>query len=106
MLQHFLQLLDSNFFFIHVSASSLSTVAAFLLSLLVPGVSVNAIIVGALMNLVPGVALTNFMREILNGDLISGLSKLTEAALIAFAVALGASLTLVVCSQFFPVSVI
>lgn len=38
---------------------------------------------------VPGVALTNAMREIMAGDIISGLSRTADAILVASAIALG-----------------
>ena len=41
------------------------------------------------MLLVPGVPLTNAMREILAGDIYSGLSRAAEAILTAAAIALG-----------------
>ena len=41
------------------------------------------------MLLVPGVALTNFMRDLMAEDFISGMLKLTEALLVAAAIALG-----------------
>mgnify|MGYP002411734172 CR=1 FL=1 len=41
------------------------------------------------MNLVPGVALTNSMRDLIGGDLIAGLLRLAEALLIAFVLAMG-----------------
>ena len=41
------------------------------------------------MTLVPGVAGTNAVRDIISGDLVAGSSKLVEAAFIAIALALG-----------------
>ncbi len=49
----------------------------------------DAITIGALMLLVPGVALTTAMREVVAGDIVSGMSHLTESILIATAIALG-----------------
>ena len=46
------------------------------------------------MLLVPGVALTNAMREIVAGDTYSGLSRPAEAILIATGIALGAAVGL------------
>ena len=43
------------------------------------------------MVLVPGMALTNAMREIVAGDTYSGLSRTAEAILIATGIALGAA---------------
>ena len=58
------------------------------------GQNLDKIIIGVLMNLVPGVALTNFMRDIIAGDLIAGLTKLVEALLTATGIALGTGVAL------------
>ncbi len=100
--QRFLQRLESNVFFTNVSASALAAAAALLATPFLPNVRAEPVIIGTLMNLVPGVALTNFMRDVLSGDLISGLSRLTEALLIAFAIALGACLALIALGRVSP----
>ena len=46
------------------------------------------------MNLVPGLALTNVMRDIIAGDLVAGLTKLVEALLTATGIALGTGVAL------------
>lgn len=58
------------------------------------GRGVDLITIGALMLLVPGVALTTAVREIMVGDMVSGLSRLAEAILIAVAIALGTGVAL------------
>ena len=72
--------------------------AASLLSLLLVraglGKNVDLVTIGVLMLLVPGVALTNAMREIVAGDTYSGLSRTAEAILIAMGIALGAAVGL------------
>ncbi len=55
-----------------------------------PGV----IIIGSIMPLVPGVAMTNAFRDTISGDFISGVSKLAEALGIAIAIALGVAVVL------------
>lgn len=50
----------------------------------------DKMIIGASMALVPGVALTNCMRDFISGDFISGIYTLTEALLIAVGMAVGA----------------
>ncbi len=50
---------------------------------------INIIIIGAVMPLVPGVAITNALRDTISGDFVSGVSKLSEAFGIAIAIALG-----------------
>jgi uncharacterized membrane protein YjjP (DUF1212 family) len=50
---------------------------------------IDIIIIGSLMPLVPGLAMVNGIRDIISGDFISGTSRMTEAILIAVALALG-----------------
>ena len=54
----------------------------------------DLIIIGALMALVPGIAMTNAMRDIMAGDMVAGISKAAEALLIGAAIALGTALAL------------
>ncbi len=61
----------------------------------------DKMIIGTLMNLVPGIAITNVMRDIIAGDLIAGLVKLTEALLVATAIALGAGMAITLSQIFF-----
>ena len=42
------------------------------------------------MNLVPGLALTNCIRDVMAGDLTAGVSKLSDVILTAVSIALGA----------------
>lgn len=60
------------------------------------GVAFNTdkMIIGVLMNLVPGIALTNSMRDFIAGDLIAGMIKLTEALLVAGGIAIGVMFSL------------
>lgn len=51
--------------------------------------NVDAITIGALMLLVPGVSLTTAMREVMAGDMVSGVTRMAEAVLTATAIALG-----------------
>ena len=71
-----------------------SAVAAFLSLALVKaglGESVDVVTISTLMVLVPGVALTNAMREIMAGDIISGLSRAADSILTAAAIAIGSA---------------
>ena len=49
----------------------------------------QSVITGTLMLLVPGIAITNSLRDIIGGDFISGLSRMIEAILIAASIAIG-----------------
>ena len=48
-----------------------------------------ATIIGVLMCLVPGIAITNSLRDVISGDFVSGVSRLIEALLIATSIAVG-----------------
>ncbi|MGM0124633.1 hypothetical protein IGI37_002027 [Enterococcus sp. AZ194] len=54
--------------------------------------SMDNIIIGAVMPLVPGVAITNSFRDILAGHLISGMARATEALFVASAIGVGIAL--------------
>ena len=54
----------------------------------------DKIIIGAIMSLVPGVAITNIMRDIIAGDVITGTTKVAEVLLTALAIAVGIALAM------------
>lgn len=54
----------------------------------------NNIIVGCMMPLLPGLAMTNAIRDTIRGDLISGIARATEALLVASSLAAGAGITI------------
>lgn len=58
------------------------------------GTSSDTIIISAIMLLVPGIAITNAIRDSIAGDLVSGLARIAEAILIAVSVALGTGIAL------------
>lgn len=53
------------------------------------GSNIDNITIGVIMLLVPGVAITNSMRDIMSGEFITGIITLTKAIFIALAIALG-----------------
>jgi uncharacterized membrane protein YjjP (DUF1212 family) len=55
---------------------------------------IDSIIISSIMPLVPGVAITNAIRDTLYGDYLSGLSRATEAFIVAVSIALGVGLGL------------
>ena len=86
--------LQTNWFFANIMGSAIVTAMAFAAVQLGLCPHMDKIIIGTLMNLVPGVALTNSIRDIIGGDLLAGLTRLTEALMIAAAIALGTGLAL------------
>ncbi len=64
------------------------------LHLIWPHLGADPVIIGGIMPLVPGVAITNAIRDVIAGDLLSGLSRGLEAALTSAAVAMGVVIVL------------
>ena len=64
------------------------------------GQQVDKIIIGLVMTLVPGVAITNSVRDVIAGDFIAGQTKMTEALLTATSIALGTGIALSLASYF------
>lgn len=56
--------------------------------------NLDSVIIGSLMLLVPGLAITNAVRDSIGGDLLAGIIRAIEACLIAVAIALGAGVTM------------
>ncbi|MCB5955289.1 threonine/serine exporter family protein [Enterococcus sp. CWB-B31] len=54
--------------------------------------NMDHIIIGSVMPLVPGVAITNAFRDILAGHLISGMARATEAIFVAGSIGIGISM--------------
>lgn len=88
------RLIGSNGFFRTAVCSALGALVSLLLVRLGLGQSLDTVTISVLMILVPGVALTNAMREIMAGDIISGLSRAAESILTASAIAIGSAMGL------------
>jgi uncharacterized membrane protein YjjP (DUF1212 family) len=58
------------------------------------GQQLDKIIIGSVMTLVPGLLVTNAVRDLMAGHLVSGLSKGAEAVLTAFAIGSGIAVVL------------
>lgn len=59
------------------------------------GLDIDKIIIGSVMPLVPGLLLTNAVRDIMAGHLVSGISKGAEALFTAFAIGSGIAVALI-----------
>ncbi len=82
-------------FFTTALSSAISAGLAMLAARLFQGVSIEATLLGVLMNLVPGVALTNSMRDFIATDYMSGTGRLVECFFCGTAIALGAAFVLI-----------
>ena len=72
-----------------ILGSALVTLIAHILFHLGIGNSLDKIIIGSIIPLVPGVAITTSIRDYFNGDYLSGTIHLTDALLVAFCIAIG-----------------
>ena len=81
--------LEANPFFSTIAAAFAMAVPAYLAAAFGLVDYVDAVIIGSLMILVPGLLITNSMRDIIYGDTSSGVSRIVQVLLSAFAIALG-----------------
>ncbi len=78
------------------SLSFLTGLSACLLQISPLPVHMDKIMIGAVMLLIPGVAFTNSLRDLLTGDLVSGSLKLLNSVLLAVAIAMGFALSMII----------
>ena len=92
LLQVFLNAIDSRTaskFIINLASSAVVAVCAVLLFAVGLGNSLDKIIIGSIIRLVPGVALTTSIRDFLNGDYLSGTIRMIDAFLVGGCIAIG-----------------
>ncbi|MBM6801459.1 threonine/serine exporter family protein [Mediterraneibacter glycyrrhizinilyticus] len=75
-------------------------VAAMALKVWNPALNMDTVIISGIMTLVPGVAITNAIRDTLRGDYISGGARALEAFVTAAAVAIGAGVGIAAMNVF------
>ncbi|MDO5300908.1 MAG: threonine/serine exporter family protein [Tissierellia bacterium] len=90
--------LSMSFFPQTVIASLIASSQGVLIAMSPLNVNLDMIIIGSIMPLVPGMAMTNSLRDIMSGDFLSGLISATKAVFTAFAIALGVGISLNVFS--------
>ncbi|WAA09047.1 threonine/serine exporter family protein [Fervidibacillus albus] len=90
--------------FVHIRFFSEFSASLFIASCAVSSVyfgfgeEVDKIIIGSVMPLVPGLLITNAIRDLMAGHLIAGLAKGAEAVLTAFAIGSGVAVILILFS--------
>ena len=85
----FLDDMKANNFFRTIAASFVLALTAYALNAMGIANNPDAVSIGALMLLVPGLLFTNAMRDIIYGDTNSGVNRIVQVLLIAVALALG-----------------
>jgi len=86
---HFFGKFGTNQFFKTIVCAFIMTVGGNITGVLGLADNTDAVIIGTLMILVPGLLFTNAMRDIIFGDTNSGINRIVQVLLIAAAIALG-----------------
>lgn len=81
--------IKTNQFFQTIAASFFMSLCAYAVAALGLTDNADAVIIGPMMILVPGLLITNAMRDIIYGDTNSGVNRIVQVFLIAVALALG-----------------
>lgn len=82
--------LHSYQFFSSIISSAVIAIIAISITTVAEAGNYNYIIIGGIIPLLPGLAMTNAIRDTIRGDLISGIARATEALLVASSLAAGA----------------
>lgn len=94
MLSVLLDKIETNLFIRGFSCCAVATLIALILFSSGIGTNLNAVIIGSIMIFLPGVAITNAVRDTLAGDTVSGVSKGLEAIVVAVSIASGVGVML------------
>ena len=86
--------LRANVFFTNLLAGMLCSLPPLLLQRAVPGLKPDQIIIGTIMLLVPGIAITNVMRDVLAEDFLTALTRLAEVLIVAVGIAAGVAMAI------------
>ena len=85
----FMDKVKANQFFKIITSVFIMACFAYLFNAISISANTDAVIIGALMILVPGWLFTNAMRDIIYGDTNSGIHRIVQVFLVAIAIALG-----------------
>lgn len=89
LFNRFLSKYNSNTFFQNIASGFAMALFAYILADAGMSRNIDTSVIGTLMLLVPGLLFTNSLRDIIFGDINSGVNRVVTAVLIAAAVALG-----------------
>lgn len=78
-----------NEFFINTLCGAICAILTIICLKVNLGSNLDKIIIGSIMLLVPGLTITNAIRDTIAGDLLSGMTKALEAFLVAVSIAVG-----------------
>lgn len=90
----YLSKLSFNNFLLNGLAAALIVLLAKTIDLYVPYIRLDNIIIGGIMLLVPGLSITNAIRDTMSGDLVSGTARAVEALFITVGIVTGSGVML------------
>ena len=90
----FMNRVRANIFFTNVITSMLLAILPVGLALAGYPVHQDKIIIGSIMLLVPGIAITNVMRDVLAGDFLTALTRFAEVLIVAMGISIGIAMTI------------
>lgn len=85
----FLQKIPINNFLVSVTSGFFVSLVAQVPNLFLPNLSSSIIAISVLMQVVPGLAIVNGIRDLISGDLVSGTARILDAFVIAAALSIG-----------------
>lgn len=84
----------ANVFFTNLVTSMLLALGPLLLAKMGMSIRLDKIIIGTIMLLVPGVAITNVMRDVLAGDFLTALTRFAEVLIVALGITVGVAMAI------------
>ena len=99
----FMHSVQANGFFTNLVAAMFATVLPVILQMIGCVAHVDKIIIGTIMLLVPGLAITNMMRDMLAGDYLTAVVRLTEVMIVALGITIGVAMALMAVPWLFAV---
>lgn len=99
LVDKYLDNLKANQFFRTIASSFLMAMLAYTLGVLGIARNPDAVTIGALMLLVPGLLFINAMRDIIYGDTNSGVNRIVQVFLVAAALSLGTGAAWSICTR-------
>ena len=86
---HIMEKAGMNQVFVNVSATFLLCLLSSGMTRIGAGESADKMMIGTIMLLIPGIGLTNSVRDLISGDIMSGLLRFFNSLLVAAAIAAG-----------------
>ncbi|MGL4991175.1 MAG: threonine/serine ThrE exporter family protein [Sarcina sp.] len=85
-----------NSFFTNIIGGAFAAFMAIIMQQCGLPININHVIIGAIMLLVPGLTITNAIRDTIAGDLLSGLTRGAEAIFVAISIAIGTGVVMTI----------